>query len=172
MRITGVISLLLLIGYTQWGYDIQFIVLQWQMKEAAREAWIAGLPDRSFLRVSLAEIEAHGKWEETGKECWYQGHLYDVIRQRKEGSCTWLFCMDDDKEERLIRQSDQVTRANLDHPDKRSAHSLAFSIGDWVCEDPVWEIAAIFPAERQFVCGSVKQLPVCYTEILIPPPKG
>jgi hypothetical protein len=162
----------LLVGYAQWGYDLQVIIRQWQMKEAAQEAWIATLPDKAFLRLSLADIDAHGKWEEAGRECWYKGHLYDIIRQRREGDTVWLFCLDDDNEERLIRQSDAVTRANLDHPDKRSTHSLTLSIGDLVCETAHWRILPPPAGARHYRYGHCERLPHHYTEILIPPPRG
>ncbi|HXB06503.1 MAG TPA: hypothetical protein VNW04_05300 [Puia sp.] len=172
MRTIGTILLLLLIGYTQWGYDVQFIIRQWQMKEAARETWIASLPDEAFLRVSLAEIATHGKWEVAGKECWYQGHLFDIIRERSAGDSTWLFCLDDDNEERLIRQSGEVTRANLDHPDKQTNHSLSFAIGDLVCETAHWRILPLPAAPRNYCAGACERLPNRYTEIQAPPPKG
>ena len=172
MRRTGVILLLLLIGYTQWGYDVHFIIRQWQLKEAAREAWIGALPDKAFLRVALAEIDAHGKWEEAGRECWYKGHLYDIIRQRKEKDTTWLFCLDDQNEERLIQASGEVTKAGLDHPDKRTGHSFSLSVGDWVCESVAWRIRPVTPfISRQYVHGC-ERLPHCYPDILLPPPKA
>src|ERR1700760_3407213 len=113
------------------------------MKEAAQEEWIASQPDKAFFKVNLAEIDAHGKWEEAGKECWYKDHLYDVIRRRVSGDTTWLFCMDDENEERLIRQAGETTKAGLDHPDKRSGHSLAFAFGDILCEPVGWTIGPI-----------------------------
>jgi hypothetical protein len=163
---------LLLIGYTQWGYDVEFIVCQWQMKEAAQEDWIASLPDKAFLRVSLAEIDAHGKWEEAGKECWYRDHLYDVIRRRVSGDTTWLFCMDDENEERLIRQAGETAKAGLDHPDKRSGHSLAFAFGDQICEILYWRILPVVFESQRFFAGRSERLSHRYDEILGPPPKG
>ncbi|HEY4109461.1 hypothetical protein [Puia sp.] len=172
MKKAGAILLLLIIGYTQWGYYSQFIILQWRMKEAAREAWVASLPDDAFLRVSLAEINAHGRWEEAGKECWYKEHLYDIIRQRNAGDTTWLFCLDDDNEEKLIRQSGEVTRANLDHPDKRAGHSLSISTGDLVCETVLWRIPSVAPDLPHYISGGCEQLPIRYSEILLPPPRA
>lgn len=161
-----------MIGYTQWGYQLQFIIQQWQIREAVREAWIASLPDRAFLRVSLAEIEAHGKLQEAGRECWYRGHLYDIIRQRTEGETTWLFCLDDQSEERLIQRSDELIKANLDHPDKRAAHSLTLSFGDLICETLNWRVPTPPFLQRNYISGGSERLPYRSTEILIPPPRA
>jgi len=166
LRKTWTILLLLLIGYTQWGYQLKFIIQQLQIKEAAREAWIASLPDQSFERISLADIEAHGKFQDGGRECWYRGHLYDVIRQRREGDTTWCFCLDDTREERLIQRSDAATKTNLDR------HSLTLAAGDLVCEMPHWRILPPRVNAREYFSGSDRSLPVRDDEILIPPPRA
>ena len=158
--------------YTQLGYFGQFIVLQLQAKEAAREAWIAGLPDSAFVKLRLAAVNATGKWEEPGKECWYKGHLYDVTRQVGAGNATILLCMDDEREERLIHQSEEVTRANQDHPDKKTGHTLSLAIGDIVCErtevctHSEGGVTHPWPPSRSW------RLPTRYSEILLPPPKA
>jgi hypothetical protein len=163
---------LLIIGYTHWGYDGQFIIAQWKMKEAARESCIASLPDKAFLRLSLTDIESQGKWEDGGRECWYKGHLYDVIRQSRSGDTTWLFCLDDDNEERLIRQSGELTKASQEHSDKQSGHTLSLSIGDLACDAPSWKILPPEQVPLHHWCGTTTSLPVRYTEIVLPPPKG
>jgi len=155
--------LLLLLFYTQMGYYGQFLLQQWRLREAAREAWIAALPDAAFFRVSMADIDSHGKWEEAGRECWYNGHLYDVIRQRPEGNATWLYCLDDDNEERLIRQSGEFS-----HQD----HIPSFSIGDQIVDEPCFAIAtpALPPSSWTGLTGC--PLPFHCQEIVVPPPKG
>jgi len=50
----------LILFYTQLGYYGQFLFQQWQMKEAAREAWIAALPDAALFRVRLSDVNAQG----------------------------------------------------------------------------------------------------------------
>jgi hypothetical protein len=137
-----------------------------QLKEAAREAWIASLPDKAFLRVSLAEIEHSGKFQDGGRECWYRGHLYDIIRQRREGDTTWFFCLDDKNEERLIQRSDAATKTSLDH------HSLTLCLGDLVCESPHWRILPPPASGRLYLSGSDESLPAWHDEILIPPPRA
>lgn len=86
--------------------------MQLQLREEAREAWLSRLPDGQFRRISLADVNATGKWQDGGRECWYKGHLYDVIKQKDIGGKTYLFCLDDEREARLIDQSAEITRAN------------------------------------------------------------
>ena len=171
MKRVGAIIIVLLLFYTQLGYYGQFMFLQWQMKEAARESWIAALPDRSFFVVRLSDVNETGKWEEAGKECWYKDHLYDVIRRKTIEDVVWLYCMDDEREEHLIRQSGEFTRATQDCPDKKTNHSLTIGIGDWLAQ----RVAFVFARPPLFrlihFCYDRVSLPTCFTEILIPPPK-
>jgi hypothetical protein len=172
LKQAGAILMFSLLFYTQMGYYGQFMVLQWQMKEAAREAWIAALPDTALFRVSLAEVNASGKWEEAGKECWYNDHLYDVIRQRTIDGKSWLFCLDDEREASLIRQSGAMTGASHDHPDKKTGHSLTVRIGD-VLPGPGSLRIGHLPLLRLYVFGYEEHpLPTSFSEIVIPPPKG
>jgi hypothetical protein len=160
-----------LLFYTQMGYYGQFMFLQWQLKEAAREAWIAALPDSALFRVSLADVNASGKWEEAGKECWYNDHLYDVIRQKMIGGQSWLFCLDDQREARLIRQSGAMTGASHDRPDKKANHSLSIRIGDVLWEPGIPAIGRLPLLLEHDFCYGEAPLPQQYTDIVIPPPK-
>lgn len=165
-------GLFLPLFYTQLGYFGQFIWRQWRIKEAAREARLLALPDAEFVRIDQAAVDAAGTWEERGKECRYNGHMYDVMRTKTVGGTTWLFCLDDENEERLDRQSDQVVQANLEHPDKRSGHALRPSFGDIFCEQPYWAVPAPGRILRQYTFVDGQPLPARCFEIAGPPPKG
>lgn len=171
MKRSIIILLFLPVLYTQLGYFGQFTWRQWQLKEAAREARLRALPDAEFVRIDQAGIDAAGTWEERGKECRYHGHMYDVMRSRTIGGTTWLFCLDDENEERLDRQSDRVIRCNQDQPDKRTGHALSLSIGDLICERPHWSLAAPDRILRQYAYADGQTLPARYPEIAGPPPK-
>ena len=171
MRRAGTISILTILFYTQLGYYGQFVIQQRVLKEEAREAWIASLPDRCFFRVLLADVNASGHWEEEGKECWYGNHLYDVIRQKSEDGAVWLYCMDDEREARLIRQTGEMTHANNDHPDKKANPSLSLRIGDWLAETISLRVSRP-PSPIEHHNGyRPPSLSVGYTEIVVPPPK-
>lgn len=141
------------------------------MKEAAREARVARLPDAVMVRMSLAELKLSGQWEEEGKECWYKGHLYDVIRQRTVGGTTWLYCLDDEGEERLIHGSIDVTRTNQDQPGKQTGHTIAISICDLICETSRWNIRPLPVVCRQYSPWNVYRLASRFARVVIPPPK-
>jgi len=171
LKKTGAISILAILLYTQLGYYGRFVIQQWLLKQEAREAWIAALPDRSFFRVRLADVDAEGHWEEEGKECWYNGHLYDVIRQKTENGVVWLCCMDDEREAKLIRQSGEITHTNNDFPDKRDNHSFSMRMGDWLAGVLLIRVERpVVPAKDHFGYWS-PLLSAGFGEIALPPPK-
>lgn len=171
MKKAGAISLLALLLYTQLGYFGQFAIRQWMLKEEAREAWIAAQPDRCFFRVQLAAVNAAGRWTEAGRECWYNDRLYDVIRQKTEGGVVWLYCMDDEREAKLIRQSGDITHANQEGPDKKSSHALTLRIGDWLAQTGSFRIDRPLATAGQQYCERDRALAAGCAEVLIPPPR-
>lgn len=172
MKRSGAILILAILFYTQLGYFGQFVIRQCILKEEAREAWVAALSDRCFFRVQLTAVDAAGHWTEAGRECWYNNRLYDVIRRKTENGVVWLYCMDDEREANLIRQSDEVTQANHDGPEKKATHSLSFRIGDWVAERTSLTMERPLSVIQHCYGDRPRYLSVGYAEIVIPPPKG
>jgi hypothetical protein len=161
-----------LLFYTQLGYYGQFLLRQWQLKAAAREAWIAALPDAALTRISLADLDSHGKWEEAGRECWLNDHLYDVIRRKTIDGKTWLFCLDDENEEQLIRRSGEFAHAGHAQPDKKTGHPISIRTGDAVFDTITLRIGHPSSFRIAWCRPSAHPLPTRYTEITVPPPKG
>jgi hypothetical protein len=161
-----------LLFYTQLGYYGQFLLLQWQIKAAAREAWIAALPDAALTRISPADIDSHGKWEEDGRECWLNDHLYDVIRRKTIDGKIWLFCLDDENEEHLIRRSGEFAHTGNAQPDKRTTHLLSIRIGEAVFDTITLRIGRPYRFRMAWCGPPANPLPTRYTEITVPPPKA
>lgn len=171
MKKTLAISVLAVLVYSQLGYFGQFVIQQWILKEDAREAWVAALPDHCFFRVRLSEVEAAGHWTEAGRECWYNNHLYDVIRRKPESGTVWLYCMDDEREANLIQMSGEFTRDNLDNPGKKTNHSLSLRVGDWLAETNSFRIdRPEVPVGRHYG-ERPRFLSVGWKETFVPPPK-
>ena len=172
MKKLATISLFALLVYTQLGYYGQFLFLQWRLKEAAREAWIAALPDKAFFRVSLADVNARGRWEEAGRECWYGDHLYDVIRQVSVNGKTWLFCLDDEREEKLIRRSGEYAHGGNSQTDKKASHLLSIRLHDVLLDLITVRIERPSDAHSRWRIAAANALPTYYAEITVPPPRG
>ncbi|HEY4064336.1 MAG TPA: hypothetical protein VGM30_20665 [Puia sp.] len=161
-----------LLFYTQLGYYGQFMILQWRMKEAAREAWLTTVADDQLYRISLADLNASGRWEEEGRECWFRDHLYDVVRQEKIDGKTYLFCLDDEGETQLIRQSGEMTRANLDQPGKKDTHPSLLKMGDILPAENSLSFTPVLPDREYTSCFIKNKLPLRDSDISVPPPKS
>jgi hypothetical protein len=58
----------------------------------------------------VAEENDSFRWEEEGKEFYQDGQLYDVVKSVTTGGKTVLYCINDKKEEELIRAFSKALR--------------------------------------------------------------
>jgi hypothetical protein len=157
------ILFLLVYFYIQIGYFWQFLVCQQVLRERAREAWMSTLPDAQFSRLSLDDVNAAGRWQDGDKECWYKEHLYDVIRQRTIRGKTYLFCMDDQREARLIKKTGE-TKPAPGFPGKVNVVLLT-SFADNSLSFPV----SIDNRGGSLPCNALARQ---YREVVFPPPRA
>lgn len=147
------------------------------MREAAHEAWLSRLPDDRLYRIALDDLNATGKWQDEGRECWFKGHLYDVVREKAVGTRTYAFCMDDEKEAALIEEAGAVTGANADsqsldqrHHVPHDAPSFPRKTGDFIIPSYANTVKQVFRTGRPTSPRSRKRLPEFYRKISPPPP--
>ena len=162
MRLTFTILLLSALFYTEIGYYLQFLVEQLELREAAHEAWLSRLPDNRLYSIALDDLNAAGKWQDEGRECWFKGHLYDVVREKAVGARTYAFCMDDEKEAALI----EGTGAMVPH----DIPSFPRKTGDFIISSYTNTVKQVFRTGRPAQSRSRKRLPEFYRKISPPPP--
>ncbi len=84
------------------GYMPVFKIEQWLIHHKM-EAVIEQFVDNDQLQlISISpENQQKLKWERVGKEFWYEGKLYDIVRSEKKGDVTHYYCIDDTAETNL-----------------------------------------------------------------------
>lgn len=173
MKRAGSIFFLIILFHTQIGYYGQFLILRWQLRREARAAWLASLPDSRFEAISLEEVNTSGKWEEAGEEFSLRDQLYDVIRQRNVDGKTWLYCLDDERESRLIQQSNNITALNQDTPGKKDLRLSFLKMSDTLLprSQDLLTLTGL-PRSQNLPTLAVSLLPFHVSEIPVPPPRA
>lgn len=87
------------------GYSPVFKIEQWLMHHKM-EAIIEQFVDNDHLeRISISpENQQKLKWAREGKEFWYEGKLYDIVRSETKDGVTHYYCIDDTNETHLVYQ--------------------------------------------------------------------
>ncbi|MFN0200093.1 MAG: hypothetical protein ACKVTZ_01150 [Bacteroidia bacterium] len=115
------VCLLLVLLFQQNGW---IILHQWE-----RKMWQENVSQRienqkDEVQVLRFSYQAYQQliWEETEKEFWHQGKLYDVIKVEKQANEVLVFAISDAKEyfliEKYIHQIKELTQAEKHRPTK------------------------------------------------------
>ena len=87
------------------GHLPVFKIEQWLI-HAEMEAIIEeSLNNEHLERISISNKNQYKlTWERAGKEFWYEGKLYDVVRSEIQDGVTHYYCIDDTAETHLVYQ--------------------------------------------------------------------
>jgi hypothetical protein len=123
------------------------MIQEWQIRETIQLQIIAGLPESS-----LEVIEDHGdlKWEETGKEFYLHGELFDVVKTRELNGKTFYYCLNDLKENQLNNIFDKIIQSGNGSP-KGNKFTIKFQLSDFtIPAGPLMKTAPISFQEKYF----------------------
>lgn len=91
-------------------------IRRWCAREAMEEALLKHIPKELTVRLVFdrAAFKALA-WKKEGREFRHHGRMYDVITTRTLGETIQLTCLDDEREERLLRQLEMENQENRAH---------------------------------------------------------
>lgn len=116
-------TLLLIVFLNHAGYYLFSLVQQMELKREAREAIIHSLPLTELdCIVSNPDI----RWEEEGKEFYYNGHMYDVATIREEAGRTVIYCLKDSKETDWLKRMAKIHTESRRKDKKNTLHFFSF----------------------------------------------
>lgn len=84
---------------SQFGHLALFTIEEIRMEEAFEAKLLKTIPDTALEKiVDDGQLE----WEKAGKEFFYQGNLYDIVRTSTEKGRTVYYALRDHQEKQLI----------------------------------------------------------------------
>jgi hypothetical protein len=96
------IIFLTILFLSQFGYYVFYTVQLELAKESAKELLLKQVPDSLLSKISLTDNGQNIQWEEEGKEFSLNGEMYDVVKIKKENGNIYIFCVNDDNEDKIL----------------------------------------------------------------------
>ena len=98
--------LFLIFCYQIGGYIVSFNILKHDLESDYKNKLAQDFPNKSFsyFKFNVISQQSSFKWEESGKEFWLDGKLYDIVSNDCKGT---MKCLNDDQEKALFQKLDQ-----------------------------------------------------------------
>lgn len=165
-----VITILILsvIFFSELGYYFFYTLQQCQLKQQMNKEWLAAIPLASLQKIELDKNIHLIEWEEEGKEFYLDEQLYDVQKIVIENGKTILYCLNDKKEEQLLKDMANAT----EHNNNKQKNNLSLKIFPDYCLTELAEKISIPTADhhQSFFYFNETALSTV-KEITVPPPR-
>ncbi len=132
----SILSLLVIIGFSQIGYYIIFRQQQAEQKRSVKKIIFSQMKDDELTIISFTDNVQHIFWVEEGKEFHYKGEMYDVVRSKTINGKVLLYCINDKIEKNLIDKYNLVAKHNSSG-DKKGKINFNNSINLFVYADEI-----------------------------------
>lgn len=95
------------------------------MEEAFEAKLLKNIPDTALEKIV---DDGQLKWENAGKEVFYQGNLYDIVRTTTENGRTVYYALNDRQEKQLIDTYTKNLRREESSKDSKSNSTAKFNL--------------------------------------------
>jgi hypothetical protein len=157
------ISFLLVIFINQLGYYFVHSLQQYEVRKEIKRAMLANIPE-SQLEIIAAQGEM--EWEEEGKEFYFEGHMYDVVKTKLLDGKTVYYCINDTKEKQLLDHLVNIVKSSRGNGKRQL---IKFHVIDSELPQMETIISPVCLKERYITL--TPRLIFSATEIPLPPPR-
>jgi hypothetical protein len=167
-----VIGLLLVLGYSQIGYYLVMLTVQYELKERMEHEILQKAKNEDLVIISLSDNGDKIYWEDKDEknEFSFKGQMYDIVKTDTVNGRVLLYCLNDKKEQQLIDRYNSITKNNSAE-DKKATKDFDTSITLFIWENIDSEPSFSFKTPRQcyfFDSRLAKGVP----NNTVPPPKS
>lgn len=166
------IPLLLLIAVGHFGYIFICGHHQKKIVKEIKARIRAGMPDESLAVFEKNRIAPYITWKKKGKEFILNGEMYDVVRVKKNNGKTFIYCIKDSEEKKLLNEYADTfhddNAGNANNKKQGYVFKLKFPESEWYTftGDPVF-----FPPDNQYFPDADDALVTLYNPVYTPPPQ-
>jgi hypothetical protein len=100
-----------------------FKIKQWEIRKNI-ELIIKKNVDNSALKVISIPTNYPLKWEREGREFWFEGSLYDIVRSEIKDSTTHYYCINDTKETELTNDYAEIVQKQINSTNNTEGSGL------------------------------------------------
>ncbi len=157
---------------SQIGYYIIYTIQQYVIKEEVEREFLRGLPDSAFEVIIAEQYKDKLEWEEEGREFSLNGSMYDVARIKNINGFTYLFCLNDKKEKKLLdKLAHAAGSSNENNSNNRPGqHGVKYQFSDFVVYKNNIEPSQLAFIKPQYIIFNVA-LSSAFKEVSSPPPQ-
>ncbi len=163
-KITAILLLFIFL-FNIMGYYAVFEIMRRQVRVEMKEKMASSIEKVEMLEIPDGISAGEFYWVHS-REFIYLGKMYDVIKKEKKALSTLIYCIHDQKEERLLAGFQK----NLD-PNNRLLLSMLSHIIQDVVSQPFYRFTAILTADGYGFPQPLFSIPSTFLTPVSPPPE-
>ena len=128
-------------AFGQVGYYVVMHRAQLERKEYIKAQVHKNLADSALIVVDYSTNKSKIFWEDEGREFFFKGEMYDLVKTKSIDGKIFLYCINDEKEKDLINVYNDVTKNNS------SSHKKAIqNVENFFSPFVVVQLCLLFPS--------------------------
>jgi len=167
LRKLSTIFLLSVILFSEAGYFIFYNFQRYQIKQQVKRELASSIETELLEVIELEKNAAQIEWEEEWKEFFFNDDMYDVKRIEKKDGKTFLYCINDEKENQLLKK--MVDAAEKNQKEKKN-NSYKFQLPYFVASISFLPAPIVLSTKIKFTYFNESAVNLA-AEIVLPPPR-
>jgi hypothetical protein len=119
---------------SQCGYYCIYAFKIYAAKAEAHNQLLQQVPENLLTKICIQDNAGSIQWEEEGKELRLNDEMYDVVKEKSENGKKYLLCINDKKEDEVLKALASVVKNNTDNSSDKQQNIVKFSIPEWIFE--------------------------------------
>ena len=139
--------MLIMMAFSQMGYYFLLNHAQQEQKEFIQELLHKTLPEDELTIIDFTGNKEKIYWEEEGKEFFFEGKMYDLVKMKNDNGQIIFYCINDKQEEELINNNSTIIKNNS-FQNKKTKNNIETAFCPFLVTKPLDLSANKSPAKK------------------------